>query len=52
MSWVKPEYRVLNPKLSLGYQGKPKYEKTSKDMRNNLKISYLKDFNDTKTLKC
>jgi hypothetical protein len=31
---------------------KPKYVKTSKDMRHDHKISHLKDFSDTKTLKC
>jgi hypothetical protein len=31
---------------------KPKYVKTLKDMRHDHKISYLKDFSDTKTLKC
>jgi hypothetical protein len=41
---------VLNPRSGLWIYGKPKYVKTSKDMRNDHKISHLMDFGGTKTL--
>jgi hypothetical protein len=43
---------VLNLRSGLMDISEAKYVKTSKDMRHDHKISYLKDFSDTKTLKC
>jgi hypothetical protein len=54
MAWcvVNPRAKCLTKNLGLWIQGKPKHVKTSKDIRNDHKISPLMDFSETKTLKC
>jgi hypothetical protein len=42
---------VLNLRSRLMDISEAKYVKTSKDMKHDHKISHLKDFSDTKTLK-
>jgi hypothetical protein len=48
---VYPSVKYLTLNLGLWISVKPKYVKTSKDMKHGHNISHLKDFSDTKTLK-
>jgi hypothetical protein len=52
ISLSNPKAKCLTLNLGLWIQGKPKHVETSKDIRNDHKISPLMDFSETKTLKC
>ena len=47
---VNPRLECLTLDLGLWIQGKPKHVKTSKDMRNDHRMSHLMNFDSTKTL--
>jgi hypothetical protein len=52
MTWcvVNSSEKYLTLNLGLRIQGKPKYEKISKDVKNDPKISFWKDLSGIKTL--
>ena len=48
---VNPRLECLTLDLGLWIQGKPKHVKTSKDMRNDHRMSHLMDLSGIQTLK-